>query len=93
MTGTREAIGIAEIAIFAPFALAAIYLCVRHSFIKQLAWVFLFLLCGLRIASGSLAIEITHHPDDITKAVWAAILGSVGLNPLVLATMGLLKIV
>jgi hypothetical protein len=91
MITTREAIGIAEIIIFAPLCPITLYLSYRHSFFKQLAWLFLFLLCGLKIASGSLTISITNDPENVTEAVWAAILASIGLNPLLLATMGLLK--
>lgn len=93
MISAKEAIGIAEIVIFTPLNLTALYLSYRHSFYKQLAWLFLFLLCGLRIASGSLAIAIARDLGNVTEAVWAVILGSIGLNPLLLATMGLLKIV
>ena len=93
MTSIKEAIGIAEIVIFAPLLCITFYLTYRHSFYKQLAWLFLFLLCVLRIASGSLAIAITKDLNNVSKAVWAAILGSIGLNPLLLATVGLLKIV
>jgi hypothetical protein len=93
MTSTKEAIGITEIIIFSPLYFITIYLSYRHSFYKQLAWLFLFFLCGLRIASGGLSIALTHDPENVTEAVWAAILGSIGLSPLLLATMGLLKIV
>jgi hypothetical protein len=93
MISTKEAIGIAEIIIFAPLYPVTLYLAYRHSFYKQLAWFFLFLLCGLRIASGGLAIATTHDPQNVTEAVWAVILGSIGLSPLLLATMGLLKVV
>ena len=93
MISTREAIGIAEIVIFVPLHLIAVYLSFRHSVYKQLAWLFLALLCALRIASGGLAIAVTRNPENITAAVWAVILGSIGLNPLLLATMGLLKTV
>jgi hypothetical protein len=93
MISSKEAVGIAEIVIFAPLHPLALYLTYRHSFYKQLAWFFLFLLCGLRIASGGLAIATVNNPQSISEAVWAAILGSIGLNPLLLATMGLLKIV
>jgi hypothetical protein len=93
MVSSKEAVGIAEIVIYVPLYPIALYLTYRHSFYRQLAWFFLFLLCGLRIASGALAIVTTHEPQNVTEAIWAAILGSIGLNPLLLATMGLLKIV
>jgi hypothetical protein len=93
MISSKEAVCIAEIVIFVPLYPLALYLTYRHSFYKQLAWFFLFLLCQLRIASGGLAIATVHNPQSIPEAVSAAILGSVGLSPLLLGTMGLLKIV
>jgi hypothetical protein len=93
MVSSKEAVGIAEIVIYAPLYPLALYLTFRHSFYRQLAWFFLFLLCGVRIASGALAIVAGHNPQNITVAVWAVVLGSVGLNPLLLATVGLLEVV
>jgi hypothetical protein len=91
MISTREAIGIAELCIYIPLLFISSYLTYRHGFFKQLAWLFLALFCTLRAASGGLAIASSSNPTNITEAVWTAILGSIGLNPLLLATMGLLK--
>ncbi len=36
-------------------------------------------------------IAAALHPDHISDYEWSAVMGSVGISPLLLATMGLLK--
>ena len=90
-TGSREGVAIGEIAVYSPLILAAIFVAFRQSFIKQIGWVYVVVFCGLRLASGALGILSADHPTSQSDAAWTAILGSIGLSPLLLACMGLLK--
>jgi hypothetical protein len=90
MVSTKEAIGIFELVVYIPLAHVALYVAWRHGLWRQMGWVFLALFCGLRAASGGLFVASGMHPDNKDTAVWSAIIGSIGLSPLLLATMGLL---
>lgn len=89
--GPREGVAIGEIAVYSPLILAAIFVAFRQSFFKQIGWVYVVVFCGLRLASGALGILSTNHPTNQSDAAWTAILGSIGLSPLLLACLGLLK--
>jgi hypothetical protein len=90
MVSTREAIGIFELVVYIPFANITMYVAWKHGLWRQMGWVYLALFCGLRAASGGLMVASGMHPDDKDTLVWSEIVGSIGLNPLLLATMGLL---
>jgi hypothetical protein len=70
----------------------AIYVCVRHGFGRQLGWLYLIFLPVSRIlgAAFELAAENTT-PTNISLYIAAAILNAIGLVPLLLCLMGLLK--
>lgn len=89
--GSREGVAIGEIAIYAPLILAATFVAFRQSFFKQIGWVYLVVFCALRLASGAIGVLSADHPTNQSDAAWTAILGSIGLSPLLLACMGLLK--
>ena len=91
MLSERENIAIAEVAVYVVFIIPAIYVCIRHGFVRQLGWLYLVIFCGLRIAAGIMGIEYAKHPLSRSDATWSAILGSIGLSPLLLAEIGLLE--
>ncbi|KAL6713245.1 hypothetical protein ACLMJK_009366 [Lecanora helva] len=91
MPSERENIAIAEVAVYSIFIFPAIYVCIRHGYIRQLGWLYLVIFCGLRIAAGIMGIEFAKHPDSRTDGTWSAILGSIGLSPLLLVGIGLLE--
>jgi len=91
MISTRESVGIAELVLFIPFAFITPFIVYRHGFYKQLGWLFLAIFSALRVATGGLIIASAKNPDNVNDAVWAGILGAIGLSPLLLATMGLLS--
>lgn len=47
-------------------------------------------LCALRITGASLQLATIHSPENASLFKWSAILSSVGLSPLFLATIGVL---
>ncbi|KAL4779040.1 hypothetical protein BJX76DRAFT_365650 [Aspergillus varians] len=88
---TGEHVAIAELVIYIPIALVTIFVVFRHGFHKQLGWIYLLIFCVVRVAGAILQILSHKNPDDSKEKEWAAILSSVGLSPLILASLGFLK--
>ncbi|KAK4695868.1 hypothetical protein P7C71_g1957, partial [Lecanoromycetidae sp. Uapishka_2] len=86
-----ESLAIAELVIYPPILLANIFVLLRHGFNRQLGWIFLTIFCIIRIIGAGFGVAAGIKPNDIHDIEWSAILGSVGISPLLLATMGLLK--
>ncbi|KAF8862965.1 hypothetical protein BDZ45DRAFT_670611 [Acephala macrosclerotiorum] len=91
MVSTQEAIAIAEICVYIPTFILTLIVVFRHGFKKQLGWIYLAIFCVVRLAGAGFKIAQTHNPTNKTDIEWAAILQSVGLSPLLLASLGLLK--
>ncbi|KAJ6032056.1 hypothetical protein N7540_002788 [Penicillium herquei] len=91
MAVTAEHIAIAELVIYIPVTLLTIVVVLRHGFHKQLGWIYLSIFGVIRIAGAIMEVLSTNHPDNTNDKEWAIILQSVGLSPLLLSTLGLLK--
>lgn len=91
MVDSKEALAIAQLAVYIPALICAIFIIFRHGFNKQVGWRFLGILCLVRIVGSSFEIAAIHHPDNKTDVEWSAILQSVGISPLLLTALGLLK--
>ena len=91
MTITTEHIAIAELVIYIPVTLLAIFVVFRHGFHKQLGWIYLCIFGIIRIAGAIVEVLSTKNPDNENDKEWALILQSIGLSPLLLSTLGLLK--
>jgi hypothetical protein len=91
MVTASEGIAIAEICIYSPIFILTLITLFRHGIKRQSGWIYLAIFCLVRIAGALFEVETTKHPRDVTDAEWAAILQSVGLSPLLLASFGLLK--
>ena len=91
MLPEKENIAIAELVIYIPFLLTALFVARKHGFKRGSGFLYLVIFCGLRIAGAILSIISVHHPDNRTDAQWGAIIGSIGLSPLLLASFGLLN--
>jgi hypothetical protein len=88
---TTEHIAIAELVVYIPVALVSLFVVLRHGFHRQLGWIYLFVLSGIRIAGGVFEILSHNDPSNTNDAEWGLILQSVGLSPLLLSSLGLLK--
>ncbi|OIW24602.1 hypothetical protein CONLIGDRAFT_692019 [Coniochaeta ligniaria NRRL 30616] len=88
---TAENVAIAELVVYIPTALLTVWVVFRHGVHKQLGWIYLAIFSGIRIAGSAMEIQSAHNPSDTTSEEWALILQSVGLSPLLLSTLGLLK--
>ena len=91
MVNASEGIAYAELCVYLPIFLLMAIVLVRHGLQKQLGWIYLAIFCIVRIAGAGFKIESAHHPTSKTDAEWSAILQSVGLSPLLMASLGLLK--
>ena len=91
MLSEREDIAITELAVYILFIAFAIAVVIKHGFFKGRAWIYLIVFCGLRIASATLETLSANNPTSRDDATWAAILGSIGLSPLLLVASGLLR--
>jgi hypothetical protein len=56
-----------------------------------LGWIYLAIFCLVRLAGAGFKIASTNNPTNVTDMEWSSILQSVGLSPLLMATLGLLK--
>lgn len=90
MVQTEEAIAYAEICVYVPVLILTLIVVVRHGFKKQLGWIYLAVFCVIRIAGAGFKIDESRSPNK-TNTEWSGILQSVGLSPLLMASLGLLK--
>ena len=91
MVNTSEGIVYTELCVYVPIFILMVIVVFRHGFQKQLGWIYLAVFCVVRIAGAGFKIESVHHPTNKTDTEWSAILQSVGLSPLLMASLGLLK--
>lgn len=77
--------------VYIPVFILTIIVVVRQGFQKQLGWIYLAILCAIRLVGAGFRIESVHNPTNKTDIEWSAILQSVGLSRLLMASMGLLK--
>jgi hypothetical protein len=91
MVSTNESIAIGEICVYIPVFILTLIVVFRHGFNRQAGWIYLAIFSVIRIAGAGFTISQTQNLTNKTDVEWAAILDAIGLSPLLLATMGLLK--
>ncbi|OCL03946.1 hypothetical protein AOQ84DRAFT_400357 [Glonium stellatum] len=91
MLSSKESLAIAQLVIYIPVLFASTIVVTRHGFHRQLGWIFLAILATIRIIGSGFEIAAVKNPHNSTDIEWAAILQSVGISPLLLASLGLLK--
>ena len=91
MPSPSESLDIAELAIFSPLLLLTLFVIYRHGIHRQSGWIYLSIFCLIRIIGGALGIAAARNPSNVSDLKWSAILGSIGISPLLLASLGLLK--
>jgi hypothetical protein len=91
MVSTDSGIAIAEICVYVPVLLLALITVFRHGLGKQLGWIYLVIFSIIRITGAGFKIASENDPTNSTDQEWSAILAFVGLNPLLMASLGLLK--
>lgn len=68
----------------------AVYICIRHGFGRHAGWFYLLSLALVRIVGASLRIAADEKPST-GLYIGAAVLSAIGLAPLLLALLGLIK--
>lgn len=84
-------LSVGEICVYVPLSFAAAAVCIRHGFSRSSGWIFTLVLCTVRILGAIFQLLTYSNPGDTTFIQGALILDSVGLSPLLLATLGLLS--
>ena len=86
----RGGISILELFIYFPSIAVGLFICYRHGFSRSSGWIFTLILCWIRVIGACCQLAIYHdHSQGLLETV--IILDSVGLSPLLLATLGLLS--
>jgi len=87
---TYDGISIAQVAIYAPCFVAAVYLGFKHGFRKSSGWYFLIVLSLARIIGSSLRLASISDATNVNLYIGWLTLNSLGLSPLILTLLGLL---
>jgi hypothetical protein len=84
----------AEIAFYVPLAIATFFLTLRYGFRRDAGWIFMLVFSVVRVTAGAvyLAAELVR-PMNSGLYTAANILQSVGIAPLLLATLGFIGLV
>ena len=87
---SRGYVSIAELVVYFPSLIIAVIICSRHGFSRSSGWIYTLVLCLIRIIGACCQIA-TYHDQSTGLLETAFILDSVGISPLLLATLGLLS--
>jgi hypothetical protein len=87
---SRGGVSIFELIFYLPAVVVAFIDCSRHGFSRSSGWVFTLVLCLVRIA-GACCQLATYHSETTGLIEAIVILDSIGISPLLLATLGLLS--
>jgi hypothetical protein len=86
----HDTIAVLELIFYIPTTLLAIYVCFKHGFKRSSGWLYTLILCQIRIIGGVCQFISNKNPSTgLLQAIF--ILDSVGLSPLLLATLGILN--
>jgi hypothetical protein len=89
--GYRDGVSIAEIAVYVPGLVIAIYLSIHHGFSRSAGWYFLVIFTLARVLGACLQLATISSPTNINLYIGYGILSNIGLSPLMLAALGLLS--
>lgn len=90
MLTDRGKLAIAELVFYIPALVLAITIAIRHGFNRRLGWVYLVLLGLIRVIGSIIELVIQKNATaGLYKA--AVILSGIGLSPLLLVMVGLVK--
>jgi hypothetical protein len=86
----RAGVSVAELVIYSPALIVATIICARHGFDRSSGWIFALILCLVRIV-GACCQLATYQSQSEGLLEATIILESIGISPLLLATLGLLS--
>ncbi|KAK5716597.1 hypothetical protein LTR15_009488 [Elasticomyces elasticus] len=83
-------VSVVELIVYFPALVIAIFVCSRHGFGRSSGWIYTMILCLVRIVGA--CCQLATYKSQSTGLLEAdLILESVGISPLLLATLGLLS--
>ncbi|KOS18564.1 hypothetical protein ESCO_001316 [Escovopsis weberi] len=85
-----DGIAIAELLFYLLALAAAVSLCLKHGFTKDLGWRAILVLALVRIIGSALRLATIHDPHNINLYIGWQVLDSIGIAPLLLLLIGLL---
>ncbi|KAF2623477.1 hypothetical protein BU25DRAFT_349861 [Macroventuria anomochaeta] len=86
----RDSIALVELIFYIPFALVSAFVCYHHGFSRSSGWIYTLILCIVRIIGG-ICQFVSHSSQSAGLLQTILLLDSVGLSPLLLATLGLIS--
>jgi hypothetical protein len=86
----RGWVAVIELVVYIPALLVALFVCKKHGFTRASGWMYTLILCVVRIA-GAVCELLTFSDSSTTLIKTMIILDSIGLSPLLLATLGMLS--
>ncbi|KAE8366272.1 hypothetical protein BDV27DRAFT_156128 [Aspergillus caelatus] len=89
MTTSTKSLELAQLAFYGIAAIPAIYCFIAHRKHGKLGWLYVFVMCGLRLVGNGMlyhALSTTGQPSTP-----ASIISGIGLSPLLLAALGILR--
>lgn len=87
----RAILDVIELVYYIPAVVLSFLVAIKHGLGRQLGWIFLTILSLLRIISASTGIAYEGDPPNSTLGEVTVILNTVGLSPLLLVWLGLIK--
>jgi len=88
--GASGWVSVVELIVYIPAALLSIFICSRHGFTRSSGWIYTLILCVVRIA-GAICQLLTYHDTSSGLIQATLIIDSIGLSPLLFATLGMLS--
>jgi hypothetical protein len=86
---SRDINAIIELVFYIPTTILSIITCFRHGFHRSSGWIYTLILCQVRIAGAVCQIvSRSNHSSGLIQAT--IIIDSIGLSPLLFATLGML---
>lgn len=87
----RNGVSIAELVVYIPALFVAIWLAVKHGFRRNSGWLYLILFSLARIIGPCMQLATISNPTSISLYTGSAILNTIGVSPIELASLGLLS--
>ncbi len=88
---TYDGLAVAQIILYVVFLAGAVFLCLKHGFLKSAGWRYLLVLGLVRIIGSALRLATISAPTDQNLYVGWLVLNGLGLGPLILMLLGLLS--
>ncbi|PNY28453.1 Uncharacterized protein TCAP_01620 [Tolypocladium capitatum] len=88
--GDQGYVSIAELIVYVPALVLALIVCSRHGLHRASGWMYTVLLCVVRIV-GAICQLVTYSDQSEGLLKATLIIDSIGISPLLLATLGMLS--